>query len=246
MNTGAEKKAKRCSSDEEILARREEILDTATELFAEQGFSDAVTQAIADRLGIGKGTIYRYFPSKRELFLSAVDRVMVKMRERVDASIVGIEDGLEQVAMAISAYLAFFAENPGYVELLIQERAQFKDRKRPTYFEHRQVYIQRWRERYSKLIAEGRIREMSVERISDVIGNLMYGTMFTNFFNGQVKPSEEQAKDILDIVFLGILSETERDRRFRRPLNVAASCTLDEIQAGTRTISESEREHNDA
>jgi hypothetical protein len=36
--------------------------------------------------------------------------------------------------------------------------------------------------------------------------------MFTNYFAGQRKPSEEQAKDILDIVFHGILTEDERRR----------------------------------
>src|SRR5213082_375345 len=60
-------------------SRREEILDAATELFAEHGFSDAVTQLLADKLGVGKGTIYRHFPSKRALFLAAADRVMRKM-----------------------------------------------------------------------------------------------------------------------------------------------------------------------
>ena len=98
MNPTTEKKSRRCCSDEEILARKEEILRTATELFAEQGFSDAITQALAERLQLGKGTIYKYFPSKRELFLAAADRVMRKMQEQILASIAGVEDGLEQVA----------------------------------------------------------------------------------------------------------------------------------------------------
>ena len=37
--------------------RRDEILDVATELFAANGFSDTVTQLLADRLEVGKGTI---------------------------------------------------------------------------------------------------------------------------------------------------------------------------------------------
>ena len=86
MEHGSEKKT-RCCSEEANLARREEILETATELFAEQGFSDAVTQALAERLGVGKGTIYRHFPSKRELFLAAADRVMRKLQEEVDANV---------------------------------------------------------------------------------------------------------------------------------------------------------------
>src|ERR1700722_15012123 len=101
-----EKKPKRCCDEEAILARREEIRGTAPELFAEQGFSDAVTQVLTDRLQIGKGTLYRHFPSKRELFLAAADRVMVKLNERIESSIIGIDDGLERVAKAIATYLA--------------------------------------------------------------------------------------------------------------------------------------------
>jgi AcrR family transcriptional regulator len=213
MSKLTENKSRRCCGEEAILARREEILQTATELFAEQGFSDAVTQVLTDRLQIGKGTLYRHFPSKRELFLAAADRVMVKLNERVEESIVGVTDGLERMARAIAAYLGFFSENPHFVELIIQERANFKDRKRPTYFEHRERNVQRWRQLYRDLIAQGRIRDMSVEQISDVLSNAMYGAMFINYFTGQSQPPDVQAHEILDIVFYGILSETERRHR---------------------------------
>lgn len=212
------KKKGRCCTREEVQERKEEILRTATELFAEQGFSDAITQALAERLQVGKGTIYRHFPSKRDLFLAAADRVMRKLQEKILASIAGVEDGLEQVSHGIRAFLSFFSEHPEYVELLIQERAQFKDRKRPTYVEHREVNVVRWRKLYAGLIADGRVREMPVEQISDVVGNLIYGTMFTNYFAGQSQSVEQQAQDILDIVFQGILTEQERSRRTCRLL----------------------------
>jgi AcrR family transcriptional regulator len=210
MNPAADRRPRRCSSHEDLESRKEEILRTATELFAEHGFSDAITQAMADRLQVGKGTIYRHFPSKRELFLAAADRVMRKMQETILAHIAGAEDGLEQMARGMVSFLTFFSEHPEYVELLIQERAQFKDRTRPTYIEHREVNVERWRALYARLIAEGRIRDMPVERISDVVGNVLYGTMFTNYFAGQRKPVAEQARDILDIIFRGVLSEPER------------------------------------
>jgi AcrR family transcriptional regulator len=187
-------------------SRREEILDAATALFAEHGFSDTVTQELAEKLHVGKGTIYRCFPSKRELFLAAVDRVMRRMRAHVDAQIAPIEEPLERVAQAIRAYLSFFAEHPQFVELLIQERAHFKDRKKPTYFEHQDNNVVRWRELFRSLMAEGRVRPMPVERITDVLSNLVYGTMFTNHFAGQAKPSDQQASDILDIIYHGVLA----------------------------------------
>jgi AcrR family transcriptional regulator len=213
MSEVVQKKSKRCCDEEAMSARREEILDMATQLFADQGFSDAITQVLADRLQIGKGTLYRHFPSKRELFLAAADRVMVKLNERIESSIANIGDGLERVAKAISTYLAFFAENPCFVELIIQERAHFKDRKRPTYFEHRERTIQPWLQLYRTLIAEGRVREMPVEQIAEVISGAIYGTMFINYFTGQAKPSDVQAIEIVDVVFRGILSESERTSR---------------------------------
>jgi AcrR family transcriptional regulator len=195
-----------------LCARHEEILDAATKLFAEYGYSDTVTQSLAEKLRVGKGTLYRYFPSKRALFLAAADRVMVRMRAHVDESIEGIDDPLERVAQAIRAYLAFFAEHPEFVELLIQERAHFKDRKQPTYFQHRERNVERWRTLFRSLIADGRVRDVPVERITDILSELVYGTMFTNYFTGRRKPFEEQARDILEIVFFGILTDSERLR----------------------------------
>jgi AcrR family transcriptional regulator len=213
MSDLTDKKPKRCSDLEAMSARREEILEMATELFADQGFSDAVTQALADRLGVGKGTIYRHFPSKQALFLAAADRVMRKLQEQVNANIAGIDDGLMRIERGIAAFLSFFAEHPSFVELLIQERAYFKDRKRPTYFEHREINIERWHQFYRELIAQRRVRDIPVEQITTVVSNVLYGIMVTNFFNGQPKPSDVQSKEILDIIFLGILTDPDRRQR---------------------------------
>jgi AcrR family transcriptional regulator len=213
MKYTAEKKLPRPAQEALCARRREQILETAAKLFAEHGYANADTQLLAEKLGVGKGTIYRYFPSKEEVFLAAADRVMQLLHERVDTGIRGIDDPLDRIATAIHAYLAFFAEHPEFVELLMQERAQFKDRTKPTYFQHREARVQQWRQLYRALIADGRVRDMPVERITDVMSDLVYGTMFTNYFTGQRKPSEAQARDILDVVFHGILSDTERRRR---------------------------------
>src|SRR5947209_4064740 len=94
MDPAALQPASRSREDERWARRQEEILDAAAKLFAEHGYSDADTQRLADKLGVGKGTLYRYFPSKRELFLAAADRAMRQLRQSVDASIGGIADPL--------------------------------------------------------------------------------------------------------------------------------------------------------
>lgn len=193
--------------------RQDEILDVAARLFARHGYSDTDTQLLAEELKVGKGTLYRYFPSKEKLFLATVDRVIRKLREHIDTAIVNIADPLERITQAIQSYLAFFERDPDCVELLMQERAQFKDRKKPTYFEHREANIEPWRNLYRSLIADGRVRDVPVDRILSVLSDLCYGTIFTNYFAGRRKPFAEQAQDIIDIVFFGILTDAERQRR---------------------------------
>ncbi len=208
------KKRLRRPTDESLWATRcEQILDAAAELFARHGYADTDTQLLAEKLGVGKGTLYRYFPSKRELFLAAADRVMRRLHERIEDAIKDVEDPLDQIAAAIRAYLAFFADNPDYVELLMQERAQFKDREEPTYFKHKAANLERWRNFYRGLIARGWIREMPVERITEVMSAVVYGTMFINYFTGTRKSFETQAEEILDVVFNGILTDAGRQRR---------------------------------
>ena len=47
--------------------KREQIIDAALELFVERGFYGTAVPEIADKAGVGAGTIYRYFDSKEAL-----------------------------------------------------------------------------------------------------------------------------------------------------------------------------------
>jgi AcrR family transcriptional regulator len=159
---------------------------------------------IAAALEMAKGTIYLYFTSKEELFLACVDCAVVEMQVAVNQAASLAHDPFETIARAIRTYLAFYDEHPHYVELLIQERAHFRSR-RPKYFEHRDAGRGPWRELYVDMMAKGLLRnDMPVERLLDTLGALLYGTMYTNYFNGRSVTLEEQYQAILGIAFNGI------------------------------------------
>lgn len=62
--------AGRQKSDE----KRDEILAAAEQEFARRDFHEVLMDDVAARAGVGKGTLYRYFPTKDELFLATVLR----------------------------------------------------------------------------------------------------------------------------------------------------------------------------
>jgi AcrR family transcriptional regulator len=53
-------------------ARPQELLEAALALFVEKGFSATRSEEVAARAGVSKGTLYRYFPSKEDLFKAVV------------------------------------------------------------------------------------------------------------------------------------------------------------------------------
>src|SRR3954471_19216176 len=97
--------------------RREQILEKATVVFAEHGYPNTDVQFVADPLGISKGTVYRYFPTKEELFLAAVERGVLRLEEHMDRRVEAVEDPVERIAVAIRSHLEFFRSDPQLVEL---------------------------------------------------------------------------------------------------------------------------------
>src|SRR5947209_20545439 len=58
-----------------IAARRNQILDAATKVFAKKGFHPTTIKDIAKEAGIADGTIYNYFENKMSLMLGIFDRM---------------------------------------------------------------------------------------------------------------------------------------------------------------------------
>jgi AcrR family transcriptional regulator len=73
--------------DDRLDRRRAEILEAAFDVLAEKGYRDAGVADIAERLGIGHGTFYRYFESKRDVFEHVVRDAMARL-----AGVVADED----------------------------------------------------------------------------------------------------------------------------------------------------------
>ena len=63
--------------------RRVVILERAFELFAEEGFDGVTYQKIANRCGISRTSIYKYFKDKDQIFIYAIKQSTDKMSESV-------------------------------------------------------------------------------------------------------------------------------------------------------------------
>lgn len=198
-------KSTKTSSPRRRATSREAIISAAARLFAKVGYSECDMEAIAAKLGVAKGTLYLHFVSKEALFSACVDDGLSQSREAMAAASDNEPDLLKKPALAIRAYLTFFDKHPHFVELVLQERALFKSRRPPSYFKNRNINRTKWREVWQTLIDQKRIRaDLPVDRILDVVGNVMYGAIFTNHFVGKSTSTDEQFESIWKVLLTGL------------------------------------------
>ena len=65
---------------------RDDILAAVAKVFAQRGYHGTDMGLVAEALQLGKGTLYRYFRSKEELFLAAVDLGLHRLTDAAQAT----------------------------------------------------------------------------------------------------------------------------------------------------------------
>jgi AcrR family transcriptional regulator len=105
------------SSSEE---RREQLIEAAVKEFAAKGFHATSTTAIAKRAGISQPYVYALFPSKRDLFLAANERVVERIRGAFAEAARGLNEPADRLEAMGQAYMGFLE---GRDEIMFQHQA---------------------------------------------------------------------------------------------------------------------------
>ena len=64
--------------------RKQQIIDTAKEMFIEKGFQSTHIGQVCEKLDIARGTVYQYFSNKKEILYSLVDSVIEQVKDVLD------------------------------------------------------------------------------------------------------------------------------------------------------------------
>jgi AcrR family transcriptional regulator len=106
------------------------MLDAAARLFGAHRFHEARMEDVAAAAGVGKGTLYRYFRDKEELYLALLDRAGKKLRERIHAAVDASQGPREKLTALVAAVVEFFDEQP-HVHDLIQRAEALRGSQTP-------------------------------------------------------------------------------------------------------------------
>jgi AcrR family transcriptional regulator len=95
-----------------------QILDAAAQLFAKHHYHEVRMDDIAAHAGVAKGTVYRYYQDKEDLYLALTIHGIQELYEHSRGQIVGPGDPDQKLRDFITRIVRFYEQYPYFLELI--------------------------------------------------------------------------------------------------------------------------------
>jgi AcrR family transcriptional regulator len=102
---------------EKKAAQRQKILESAKEVFFRDGFMDANLDEVAQRAGVAKGTLYRYFDSKGDLYVAVLSHNGQVFETRMREAATRAQSPADQLREVGRFYFSHWRHNPEYFQI---------------------------------------------------------------------------------------------------------------------------------
>lgn len=180
--------------------RQDDILDAATRVFSRRGYRLTDVQEIADILKVGKGTIYRHFDSKEKLFTSVIERGMNQFIGELHQNIGSAKTPIDKLRSAIQTHINFFNRNMELVELIMQERSEFKNHFKQLYLKHYRMHQKRIESIIRECIDAGQIKVDDPKSFTSLLIDLYFGVLFTAYLSAGKDMLKQKGEYILNVL----------------------------------------------
>jgi AcrR family transcriptional regulator len=102
--------------------RHAEIVATAREVFAANGYAQSGLAEVASAAKVSKGLLYHYFPEGRpQLFVSVIEELVTELQVQLRQASKGPFSSRTRMSHMLGALFAFFDENPAAYRLLFRD-----------------------------------------------------------------------------------------------------------------------------
>lgn len=185
--------------------RREQILKIASELFSEKSYHDVTVDEIADKVGVAKGTIYLYFPSKEKLYLEILEDSFEDVESRLENEIARDDPAPIKLKKVLSLIFDFYRRNLDVLRILSRDETHLI-REHYEFTEH-------WKTRriklYEKILEkgqrEGSFRPVNVRLAALIIFGLVRSVIF--YYKAE-KTAGQVADEVFSVISEGILARS--------------------------------------
>ncbi len=188
--------------------RRAATVEAVVELAAERDPGDITTAAIAGRMGLTQGAIFRHFPNKGAILQAVMEWVAERLLARIEKAIQGETSPLVALERMFMAHVDFVCEHPGIPRMLFSELQNTRETPAKRMV---RTLIRRYGERVQQLIEHGKNRDevdqdVDVEAAATLFIGTVQGLVMQSLLAGDVARIRHDAPGVFAIYRRGIRS----------------------------------------
>ncbi len=188
---------------------KNQIIKTATDLFAQYGLKKTTMEEIAENVGIAKATIYLYFESKEKLFAAIVNKEIEEYFQKLESAITICSSPEEKFKTFVRSFFEIIFDYINLYNIAFNTISEINNLMPTLQGELEQFYA-----RVSEIIrnilqqgiADGSFRKIEIDLFVDTVKDLimMIGYPFSPFIVKREKMVIFQKIDLmLDLIING-------------------------------------------
>ena len=186
--------------------RRDLTVRTVVDLAAEQNPSEITTAAIAKRMNVTQGALFRHFPNKDAILEAVVDWVADRLLRRLDEAAAGASGALDALEAMFMAHIEFIVLHPGVPRMLF---GQLQSPGSTPAKRMAKALLKRYSERLRTLMAQGKQSggldaDLDVDNASVLFIGTIQGLVMQSLIAGNVAQMRAQAPAVFAIFRRGI------------------------------------------
>jgi len=186
--------------------RRAVTVEAVVALAAETNPDQITTAAIAERMHLTQGALFRHFPSKDAIWQAVMEWIAERLLARVDRAISGQTLALSALEAVFMSHVAFVVEHPGAPRILFSELQRRED---TTAKRTVRTLIHRYGERLGTLIEQGKSQgelapEVDVAAATALFIGAIQGLVMQSLLAGDVARIRHKAPGVFAIYRRGI------------------------------------------
>jgi AcrR family transcriptional regulator len=190
--------------------RHAEILAAARGVFAEKGFAGASVDDIAQAAGVAKGTIYLYYPSKREIYFAALREGLTALAVKTQMQVEGATTLREKLLAYVETKLRYFDENRDFFKIYFAELGNMVTQHETRDSGIEQLYLDQvalLEDAVRQGRENGEARDLPDRSVAFAIANLTRGAVTQRLVGWNEGSIERELNLLVDFAWKGISSQ---------------------------------------
>lgn len=189
---------------EERTDKRTRILEAALVIFSRKGYYPAKVEEIAEQAGVGKGTVYEYFPSKLILFQEMFLMVMDRYRQQLSTALEEDAPIRTRIRDMFEMHLRFVVENREFTLVTFYEIGGWDEELLAWMYDMRRQKIDYLKALYQEGVTRGEFRQGNPALAASVLASLLHGMVDPVILDNEPCEPAAWADETAEMFFAGI------------------------------------------